>query len=121
MKLLLKVDIATGRLLVDNLEDCYNRQAMGEGRSPPVWHDNPALHQTKEQTGQWEQILFRRICAFNKKRRKNSTPWDEHSLYHLALLTGKEENPFPRVAARLGRSVTSCRSMYYVMQKAGVV
>ena len=43
MKVLIKVDIQSGRVLADNLEDYYTRQAMGEGRPTPVWQDNPAL------------------------------------------------------------------------------
>jgi hypothetical protein len=121
MKVLLKVDIATGRALEDNLDNYYTRQAMGEGRPDPVWHNNPAIHQPQQPAGALqEQFLFRRICAFNKKRRKNSAPWDEHSLLRLALLAG-EEDSYTQIANQLGRSVKSCRTMYIVMKKAGVV
>jgi len=41
--ILVKVDIRTGRVLVNNLEDFWTCMAAGEGRPEPPRHQNPAL------------------------------------------------------------------------------
>lgn len=121
MKILLEVDIATGRVLVDNLADHYTREAMGEGRPVPVWHNNPAMMESPPVVvSQREEILRNRICAFNKTRRKNSTSWNVDNLLSLALLMDQEKC-FHRVAEILETSVVSCRGMYNSMKNAGVV
>lgn len=120
MNILLKVDIASRRILVNNLEDFYTRQAMGEGRQDPEWHNNPAIHQTQLSPRElWELQLFNRICAFQKKRRKNKK-WTVHKLFRLALLVDAK-NCYIEIAGQLGNPVRSCKSMYNSMKKAGVV
>ena len=121
MKILLKVDIATGRVLADNLADHYTREAMGEGRPDSVWHNNPAMMESPPVVvSQREEILRQRIRAFNKTRRKNSTSWNDDNLLSLALLMD-QENCIHRVAEILETSVVSCRGMYNSMKNAGVV
>lgn len=121
MKVLLRVDIKSGRPLVDNLAEYYARQAMGEGRPDPVWQDNPAINRRPERAGTKNYHLYKRVCAYNNNRQKKNAPnWNEHSLYRLAILA-KGDRPFDQIAAKLGLPVKSCQAMYNVMKKAGVV
>lgn len=123
MKVLIRVDIKSGRVLVDNLEEYYTRQAMGEGRPEPVWQNNPAINWRLGMAGMGikNQHLFNRIRAYNNRRRKtNAVNWDEHSLYYLAIWA-KGEGAFDLIAAKLGRPMRSCQAIYSVMKKAGIV
>ena len=124
MKVLLRVDIISGQVLVDNLVEYYTRQAMGEGRPVPVWQVNPAITWRPERAagiGTKNYHLYKRVCSYNNNRQKKNAPnWNEHSLYRLAILA-KGERPFDQIAAKLGLPVKSCQAMYNVMKKAGVV
>lgn len=51
MDILVKVDIRTGRVLVNNLEEFWSRLAAGEGRPEPPRHQNPALTRCGAPTG----------------------------------------------------------------------
>ena len=117
------MDIPSGRVLLDNLAGYYARQAMGEGRPGPVWHDNPALKRPpggRPGPVPAPQALYQRVCDYSQGRRRSGAPWDERSLYRLAVLAGKKR-PYARISSELGRTVRSCRAMYSVLKKAGIV
>jgi hypothetical protein len=116
---ILKVDIATGEVLIDRLEDLWAKEAMGEGRPDPVWRENPALR--LKQTGEdmlWQRIQ-KRIQAWAAKRSRST--WSANDLYCLARMVALQGLTYTEAARRLGRRPHSCRENFIRMRKAGII
>lgn len=118
MKTIIKVDIATGRVLVDNLAEFWSRLAMGEGRPEPVPRENPALFLKPEE--ETDVLLLERIRAFNQRRR-TSVFWSDRELYRLARLLLVENQTISQAAYKLARRPKACRYVYGAMRREGVI
>ncbi len=115
---IIKVDIATGRVLDNNIQAFWDVQARRKDLPNPTWHRNPAMPNLQVS----EELLAERVKRFNTtRRRRTKNAWTDTEVHQLAVLTGIQKQKPYQAAIRLTRSPRACQQMFKVMQKAGVV
>lgn len=134
MKNLIKVDIQTGQVLEDNLQEFWDKLAQRAGAPETGYRNNynlrqytPALHyqSASKPTGpktKAGQTLRERIKIFNTQRkRQNKNAWSEGELYRLVVLMGQQKRNHKQAALRLARTPGACHLMYSKLKDAGVI
>ncbi len=111
---MIKVDIQTGRVLEDNLQELWDGQSHGiTAGAATVGSYRSELP---------DESLRERVKLFNTgRRRSNKNAWSNAELYHLAVLMGRQKRNYKQAAARLGRTPRACQFMFREMTKAGVL
>lgn len=118
---LIKVDIKTGKIMVNNLTQHWAKLGMNHGVKSSVQQDK---HQKQIQMN---TALMERIKKFNSKRkRKMENSWTNEELYQLAMLAIQKKNTsyaslLSQATNKLNRSRSACETMLRNMRKAGVV
>lgn len=127
---LVKVNIKTGKVMVNNLTQYWAKLGMNPGIKSPVYYTNPAMQQVQQDKHQKQMrmntALMERIKKFNSKRkRKREDSWTNEELYQLAILATKRKTPYTSLLSqatnKLNRSRSACETMLRNMRKAGVV
>lgn len=119
---LIKVDIQTGRVLEDNLEEYRAREAMHESLKDPAWYPNPAMGPRPEKVPEKvDPDLMERVRKFNRRTAKRKNSWSNAELYRLAVLMGRKKMHHTQAGFRLSRSPEACRYMFRKMKGAGVI
>ncbi|MBO8138354.1 MAG: hypothetical protein H0Z40_09525 [Desulfotomaculum sp.] len=109
---LVKVDIKTGRVVVNNLEEHWKGLLLQGGP------DHPGCRETSTLAGEVpvNEKLMQKIKKFNR-RRKNKR-WTDEELYQLLVLSRQKSHA--QVADRLRKTRGACRQMLHLMKKAGL-
>lgn len=135
---LLKVDIKTGRVLLDNLDKQYSKEAKNQGVKLAL--ASQGHRQRQVQPGlvdraagggavragalvggaTFDEALMDRIKNFSGKKLSRKGSWTSEELYYLALL-GKRKNVYKYASTRLGRSTEACLCMYKRLRRWGVI
>jgi len=94
---LIKVDIQTGRVLEDNLQELW------VGRSHGLTADATAAGPRRSELP--DESLRERVRLFNTgRRRSNKNAWSDAELYRLAVLMGRQKRNYKQASARLNFS-----------------
>jgi len=118
IKNLVKVDIATGEVLEDNLHVFWNIQTRG-GDLPEIPR-HPTLHLLSKLNT--ETLIVERVKKFNSTRQnRNKNSWTDIELCQLAVLIAVKKQKFHQAAVQLAKTSGACRQVYRKMKNAGVI
>lgn len=130
MQSMIKVTIATGRVLENNLHAFWDGQWPAKEQPGPAGRPNPALQSRSlsqvsalQLNGGRGQALLDRVKEFNGswQRRNYKHAWSDTDILQLAVLMGLQSRKSQYAAARLARSPRACRMMFTRIKKAGVI
>ncbi len=113
--MLVKVDIQSGRVLVDNLA-AYWANSAGRVRSAAAEAGGARAAKSQAAASAIEAIdekLMRQVKKFNA-RRKNKR-WTDEELYRLLILSRRQN--YAQAARSLNKSKRACQQMVYLMKK----
>jgi len=111
---LIKVDIQTGQVLDDNLQELWVGQSQG------ITTDTATVGSYRSELP--DELLRERVKLFNTgRRRSNKNAWSDAELYRLAVLMGRQKRNYKQASARLNRTPRACQFMCREMTKAGVI
>lgn len=128
MKNIIKVDIPTGQVLENNLQEFWDRLTQSAGTQETSCRNRPGPRQHSsslqcQSSGKlYDKTLQEQIKKFNAQRkRQNINAWSEAELYQLAVLVGRQKKSYKQAARRMARSPGACHLMYLKLKDAGVV
>ena len=121
MQNIIKVAIATGRVLENNLHAFWDGQWPAKEQPGPAGRTNP--EPALRLDGGEGQALLGRVKEFNGswQRRNYKHAWSDTDIFQLAVLMGLQSRKSQYAAARLARSPRACRIMFTRIKKAGVL
>ena len=112
--MLVKVDIESGKVLVDNLA-AYWADSAGRVRRAAAGSGRKCM--TKSQTAAAaepiDERLMRQVKKFNARRKKKR--WSDEELYMLLILSRRQN--YAQAARTLNKSKRACQQMVYLMKK----
>lgn len=121
---IIKVDIQTGKVLENNLQEFWARRTMRRNLKVPARQPEPAPGLRPGERPLPEKVdpaLMQRVTRFSSKIKRRANSWSEDELYRLAVLMGRKNMPHKQAAFRLARSPEACKYMYRKMKSAGVI
>ncbi|MFA7466916.1 MAG: hypothetical protein WCY82_01465 [Desulfotomaculaceae bacterium] len=118
---IVKVDIATGQVLENNVRAFWDTQARGKDIPNPAWRSNPAM-QNNINMQVSEELLAVRIKKFNSaRRRRTKNAWTDTEVHRLAVLIGIHKQKPYQAASWVDRTPRACQRMLRQMKIAGVI
>ncbi|MCF8011872.1 MAG: hypothetical protein K9L17_08980 [Clostridiales bacterium] len=113
--ILIKVDIITGKVLVNNLRKFWKGMAREVRRN-----EKPAQGPVEYNTPEIDTELLEHLHELNRKTRQRSNTWSCEEMYTLIMMA-RQKYPYKEISVKLNHSLQTCRYMKYRLKKAGIV